>query len=106
LTRTLLKIATNFLIDIERWQLGRQQILIHINQTKMKTYSKENFIQLKKISKKISKICGIVETGELCNGHMYDLINLVKEFNAHPIIQKMEKLDNHLTSQMINTVFK
>ena len=72
----------------------------------METYTKENFIRLKKISKKISKICGIVESGELCNGHMYDLIDLVKEFNANPIIQKMEKLDSHLTSQMINTVFK
>jgi hypothetical protein len=72
----------------------------------MSTHSKENFIQLKKISKEISEICGIVETGNLCNGHMYDLIDLVEEFNKHPIIQKMKKTEEHLTGQMVKTVFK
>jgi hypothetical protein len=65
----------------------------------------QNWSELKQITEKLSVLSAVGERKNLCNGHMYEIIDLVKQFQENPIIKNIQKIDNNLTKQLIRDVF-
>ena len=69
-------------------------------------FGEKNFKELKIITEKLSALSAIGEKQDLCNADMYEIITLVKDFHKNPIVKNLYKADEHLTSQLIRSVFK
>ena len=73
---------------------------------KQPIFGEANFKELKIITEKLSALSAIGERQDLCNADMYEIITLVKDFHKNPIINKLYKADESLTSHLIRSVFK
>jgi hypothetical protein len=73
---------------------------------KQPIFGEVNFKELRLITEKLSDLSGVGERQDLCNAEMYDIITLVKDFQENPIVKNLYKADEHLTSQLIRSVFK
>ena len=73
---------------------------------KQPIFGEANFKELRLITEKLSDLSAWGEKQKLCNADMYDIITLVKDFHENPIVKNLYKADEHLTSQLIRSVFK
>jgi hypothetical protein len=69
-------------------------------------FGEKNFKELKIITEKLSDLSAWGEKQKLCNGDMYDIIRLVKDFHENPIVKNLYKAEEHLTTHLITRVFK
>lgn len=70
-----------------------------------KTFTPENFNQLKVITEKIKNICELGINEDLMNGDIYDLDNLVKEFNNNKIVCKISGVADDVANKFISKLF-
>jgi hypothetical protein len=69
---------------------------------KTPTFGAENFRKLKDITKELARISELGEKSLLCNLHIYDLIQLIQNFEENPIVKNVKKLEDYLTNDLTN----